>query len=167
MDAEGTGTVVVGVDGSPEARAALEFALQEAARRGARLQVVAAAQLPEYWAMAYGLVAPPPIAEIVGGVRDAVRKLVDDVVAAAPGPVGTVPVTVDARAGAPADVLLDAADGADVLVLGHRGRGALRSAVLGSVGLRCVLHAPCPVTIVRAQPVRQPVTEPLTAVVPA
>ena len=44
----------------------------------------------------------------------------------------------------------DAKD-ADLLVLGHRGRGAFRSAVLGSVGLHCVLHATCPVTIVRAE----------------
>jgi nucleotide-binding universal stress UspA family protein len=46
-------------------------------------------------------------------------------------------------------VLVEASEGADLLVLGHRGRGALRSALLGSVGLHCVLHATCPVTVVR------------------
>ncbi len=157
------GTVVVGVDGSPEASAALEYAFEEAALRGARLRVVAAAQPPEYWAMAYGLTAPPPIENIVDGVRDAVQQAVDEVVAARPAQAAAVPVTVDARAGAAADVLLDAAEGADVLVLGHRGRGALRSAVLGSVGLRCLLHAPCPVTIVRPQAARQAVIEPHAA----
>jgi nucleotide-binding universal stress UspA family protein len=60
-----------------------------------------------------------------------------------------VSVDVEAVAGGPAPVLLDAAEGADLLVLGHRGRGAFSSAVLGSVGLQCVLHATCPVTIVR------------------
>jgi nucleotide-binding universal stress UspA family protein len=61
-----------------------------------------------------------------------------------------VPVTVEAVIGAPGRVLVEAAAGADELVLGHRGRGAVRSALLGSVGLHCALHASCPVTIVRA-----------------
>jgi nucleotide-binding universal stress UspA family protein len=160
MDAEGTGTIVVGVDGSPEARTALEYAFEEAALRGARLRVVSAGQIPEYWAMAYGLTAPPPVATIVDGVRSAVQEMVDEVAAARPAQAGRVPVSVHVRAGAAADVLVDAADGADLLVLGHRGRGALRSVVLGSVGLHCILHAPCPVTIVRPQAVRQGVADP-------
>ena len=49
-----TGTIVVGVDGSPESRAAIEFAMREATRRNAWLRVVAAAHLPEYWTIAYG-----------------------------------------------------------------------------------------------------------------
>jgi nucleotide-binding universal stress UspA family protein len=51
--------------------------------------------------------------------------------------------------------------GADLLVLGHRGRGGFASAVLGSVGLHCVLHALCPVTIVR--PEREPAEAPRVA----
>ena len=149
MDDEGTGTVVVGVDGSPGARAALEFALQEADRRGVRLRVVVAARLPEYWAMASGMVAPPPESEIVAGARGVAREAVDAVLTARPDLASRVAVSVDAVAGEPAQVLLDAADGADVLVVGHRGRGAVRSALLGSVGLHCVLHAACPVTVVR------------------
>jgi nucleotide-binding universal stress UspA family protein len=159
MNTESTGTVVVGVDGSPGSRAALEYALDEAARRGARLQVVVAAQLPDYWAMAYGPAAPPPVDDIVDGVRNGVQAMVDEVLAARPAQAGLVSVSVLAQAGSPAGVLLEAAEGADVLVLGHRGRGALRSALLGSVGLQCVLHAPCPVTIVRPQPVREPATD--------
>jgi nucleotide-binding universal stress UspA family protein len=52
------------------------------------------------------------------------------------------------RHGVPAAVLLEAAQDADHVVLGHRGRGWIASAVLGSVGLQCVLHATCPVTVV-------------------
>jgi len=47
-----SGTVVVGVDGSPESGAAIEFAMREAMRRKAWLRVVAAAHLPEYWTIA-------------------------------------------------------------------------------------------------------------------
>jgi hypothetical protein len=46
--------------------------------------------------------------------------------------------------GYPADVLLHAAKGADLLVLGRRGHGGVTSVLLGSVSLHCVLHAPLP-----------------------
>ena len=52
--------------------------------------------------------------------------------------------------GSPVDVVLKAARDAALLVVGHRGRGAWRSALLGSVGLGVLLNAPCPVTVVRA-----------------
>lgn len=166
MDGEGTGTVVVGVDGSPGSRAAVEHALEDAARRGAVLRAVTAAQLPEYWATAYGMVAPPPISEILAGAQEAAQEVVDGVLAARPDLAGRVEVSVDARAGAPGRVLLEAADGADLLVIGHRGRGAVSSAVLGSVGLHCVLHASCPVTVVRPARVAEAVVRPEAAAVP-
>ena len=59
-----------------------------------------------------------------------------------------------ARLGIPgpaAKALLEKAADADLLVVGHRGRGGFKSAVLGSVGMHCVLHATCPVTVVRPQ----------------
>jgi nucleotide-binding universal stress UspA family protein len=57
-------------------------------------------------------------------------------------------VEVVALIGSPGKLLVEQALRADVLVLGHRGRGPLASVVLGSVGLHCVLHTACPVTIV-------------------
>jgi nucleotide-binding universal stress UspA family protein len=72
--------------------------------------------------------------------------MVDEVIGTDPVP---VLLQVKPTAGHPARVLLAAAEGADLLVLGDRGRGVLLSALLGSIGLQCVLHAPCPVTIVR------------------
>ena len=143
-----TGTVVVGVDGSPESSAAIEFAMREALRRNAWLRVVAAAQLPEYWTVAYGTVALPAPEDVIDDAKKAARQTVDDVVRAHPE-LAAVEFTVEAIAGPPGPVLVDASDGADLLVLGHRGRGALRSVLLGSVGLHCVLHATCPVTVVR------------------
>ena len=46
-------------------------------------------------------------------------------------------------------VLLAAAAGAQLLVVGNRGHGGFREALLGSVGQHCVQHAPCPVLVVR------------------
>ena len=142
-------SVVVGVDGSPGAQAALQFALDEAERRGVPLRVVSAVALPEFWGTTYPTyVMPPPPDEIVSGVRSETQRYVDKVVAARGEPVRQLPVTVEARAGHPGEVLVDAARNAELLIVGHRGRGAARSVLLGSVGLHCVLHAECPITIV-------------------
>jgi nucleotide-binding universal stress UspA family protein len=150
-----TGTVIVGVDGSPESRAALEFALREVARRQARLRVIAAAQLPEYWTVAYGMAAMPSAEEVITDTKRIARQTVDEVVNDHPE-LAALSVDVDATAGPAGQVLIDASDGADLLVLGHRGRGAIGSALLGSVGLHCVLHAACPVTVVRPTAVTEP-----------
>jgi nucleotide-binding universal stress UspA family protein len=154
---ESTAVVVVGVDGSPESRLALRFALEDAHRRGARVKAITAYLSPEYWAASYGVSALPTIEEVVEDnvtiARDALKTVVDE------GPVlGEVPVDVVALPGAPARVLVEESQGASLLVVGHRGRGGFRSAVLGSVGLHCVLHATCPVTVVRPQ--QQPADAP-------
>ena len=150
-----TGTVVVGADGSPAARTAIEYALQDAERRGARLRIVAAAPLPQYWADSYSMTAVPAPEEIKREMRTAARRQLEEVRRARPE-LAVVPVTIEATTGAPGPVLVDAARGADLLVLGHRGRGAVRSALLGSVGLHCALHATCPTTIVRPTAVTEP-----------
>jgi nucleotide-binding universal stress UspA family protein len=151
-----TGTIVVGVDGSPESRAAIEFAMREATRRNAWLRVVAAAHLPEYWTIAYGTADLPSPEEVIADTKRMARAALDEVVREHPA-LAAVEFNIEAIAGPPGPVLADASDGADLLVLGHRGRGAVRSALLGSVGLHCVLHATCPVTIVRPAAVTAPV----------
>jgi nucleotide-binding universal stress UspA family protein len=143
-----TGTIVVGVDGSPESGAAIEFAMREATRRQAWVRVIAAAQLPEYWTIAYGTADLPSPEEVIADTKRMARQTLDEVVNAHPE-LATVEFDIEAIAGPPGPVLVDVSEDADMLVLGHRGRGAVRSALLGSVGLHCVLHATCPVTIVR------------------
>ena len=143
-------TVVVGVDGSPESRLALRFALEDAHRRGAAVKAVTAYLSPEYWAESYGLSALPTIEEVVEDNVTVMRDALQAVVGETPE-LGEVPVDVIALPGAPARVLIEQSQGAELLVVGHRGRGGFRSAVLGSVGLHCVLHATCPVTVVRPQ----------------
>ena len=150
-----SGTIVVGVDGSPESGAAIEFAMREAMRRGAWLRVVAAAQLPEYWTIAYGTVDLPSPEEVIADTKRIARETLDEVVNAHPE-LAAAEFNLEAIAGRPGPVLVEASEGADLLVLGHRGRGALRSALLGSVGLHCVLHATCPVTVVRSTAVTAP-----------
>ncbi len=150
-----TGTVVVGVDGSPESKAAIEFAMREATRRRAWLKVVAAAQLPEYWTIAYGTSELPSPEEVIADTKRIARETLDEVVSDHPE-LAAVQFNIEVIAGPPGQVLVEASDGAAVLVLGHRGRGAIRSALLGSVGLHCILHATCPVTVVRPVAVAEP-----------
>lgn len=143
--------VVVGVDGSPAARDAAMFAFAEAARRHAALEVVAA--FPVFVGWAGG--APidiPDVAAVRADVEQRARALIEDVrrdgtSAGVPG-LDDVAVRVRAEAGRPVAALLAAAEGADLLVVGSRGRGGFRSALLGSVAGHCVSHAPCPVTVV-------------------
>jgi len=140
--------VVVGVDGSDDARAALRFAMEDAARRGAAVRVVRVFQPPEYEAPD-GLIVPLPLDRITVDLEKAARQMVDDVVAERGGALAGVPVEVEALIGDPAKVLIERSRDGGLLVLGHRGRGGFASAVLGSVGLHCVVHATGPVTIVR------------------
>lgn len=117
-------------------------------RRGG---VVRAVPRPDLWANGYAWRGCRPALSWCPR-RGAARSRL---VAAAVAELGTkargVPVQVDAVEGAPAQVLVDAWADATELVVGHRGRGGLRSAVLGSVGLCCVLRASCPVTVVRVR----------------
>jgi nucleotide-binding universal stress UspA family protein len=154
------GLIVVGVDGSEPARVALGFALAEAGRRSARLRVVTAYHPPEYWPVGYGMasemVVPPSDEQLAAEAEQTARRAVEEAVQNADSAARSVPVDVEVVRGNPAKVLVDQASDADLLVVGHRGRGAIASACLGSVGLQCVLHATCPVVVVRPSGEREP-----------
>ena len=147
--------IVVGTDGSPGGRAAVTFALRDAARRGAALEVVTAFDTAETLTALCGS-STASIGGSTDDIRESVLKeagrLVEDVCAElSTEPAAHLPaVAVTAAAGSAAAVLLEASHGADLLVVGSRGRGGFTSMVLGSVGLQCVLHATCPVTVVPA-----------------
>jgi nucleotide-binding universal stress UspA family protein len=150
-----TGTVVCGIDGSSGARTALEEAMRLAARRGGRVRVLRVYEPPELWEpWSYGSAAsiPLPRPDLVRqGERRAAQEVVDEVVDGLRSELPTMPdVEVDAVAGRAVEVLVAEADGAEALVVGHRGRGAFGSVMMGSTSLGCVLHAPCPVTVVPA-----------------
>ena len=143
-----SGQIVVGVDGSEEARLATHWAAREARLRGAKLELVSAWELPAS-AYGYGLgdaLIPSELAQDVAKVsEDHLRAALEDVRTEA------ADAHVEARAveGQAAQVLLEVSKDADLLVVGSRGRGSVRELLLGSVSQACARHATCPVVIVR------------------
>jgi nucleotide-binding universal stress UspA family protein len=144
--------VVVGVDGSSTARDAVRFAVCEAALRDATLVAVMAVELPDYaWIDPYA-VREHPEEGFLDQAKDRLGLLLAEI------GTGGVPVRkVISTESAPV-ALVAQSTGAELLVVGSRGRGGFRGMVLGSVSLQCVLHAHCPVTVVRPEP--QPTDRP-------
>jgi nucleotide-binding universal stress UspA family protein len=150
------GRVVVGVDGSTGSLAALNFAFDEAKRRGTGLLVVSAFELPEIWSLTSGLPVSCTLEEIQHSVLDNTRRVVAEALGNRRTAAGAPDVAVVAQGGAAAHVLVSAAVGSPLLVVGSRGRGGFRRMLLGSVSLTCVLHALCPVTVVRSAADQEP-----------
>jgi nucleotide-binding universal stress UspA family protein len=142
------GRLVVGVDESPHAAAALRWALREAILRRASLEVLHAWQ-PPVAALPFGANLPLSIdeGELDNAARAQLDRVVDSALAELDVPAPEVQRTV---VPGPAVVLLiDAAQTADLLVVGSHGRTGLRRLVLGSVANACIQHAPCPVVVIR------------------
>ncbi|MGW0769474.1 universal stress protein [Streptomyces sp. NPDC002676] len=136
--------VVVGVDGSTASYEALRWAVRYAGLVGGTVEAVAVWELPGL----YGWSAPAVDMDVdEEEARQRVRKELTDVLGA--DVAGSVRSHV--VHGNPADVLLRAAEGAEILVVGSRGRGGFARALLGSVSQRVAQHASCPVVIVRSE----------------
>ncbi len=136
--------IVVGVDGSDGARAALRFAVEDAARRGVPVEAVTAYRPPGAWMDFYAVGEFQPD-QLQMTAEEQARAFVAEVV-----PEQSAEVRVTAVMGTPAEALLRASTGADLLVVGSRGHGGFSSMLLGSVSMQCALHAPCPVTVVHS-----------------
>jgi nucleotide-binding universal stress UspA family protein len=136
-------TIVVGVDGSDGAQEALRVAVQEARLRGAGLRVVIAWHMP---AMAYGTVGFSPDID-PADFKDSASAALEKALAALGRQANGVQIERVTRRGQPAQVLLEEARGADMLVVGSRGHGGFVRILLGSVSHQCALHAACPVLI--------------------
>ena len=134
--------IVVGVDGSTEADAALAFAVGEARLRRLPLRVVCAWE-PSASSYAGEVFAATPDAFV------AAEEHAKEVVRASLSRVPHDDVEVEALSveGNAAHALVEQAAGAVLLVVGTRGRGATRSLLLGSVSSEVAHHAPCPVAI--------------------
>jgi nucleotide-binding universal stress UspA family protein len=134
--------IVVGVDGSPLSCEALRWAARQAALTGSVLDAVIAWHDPASYAGYSWLIADTSYA-------DPAAKTLAVAVANTLKHEGGITVRQHVVEGHPARVLLDAAEGADLLVLGHRGHGGFDGMLLGSVTQHCVSHSPCPVVVIR------------------
>ena len=136
-----TPRIVVGVDGFESSQAALRWAIHQAKLTGAVVEAVTAWQVP----VGTGLVPAADMPDYQDDARLVLTEAITEMCMIDPD-VEVRPRVVQGRAG---QVLVDAAEGADLLVVGCRGHGGLAEALLGSVGQYCVHHASCPVVIMR------------------
>jgi nucleotide-binding universal stress UspA family protein len=141
------GGVVVGHDGSGCAQEALTWAAELADRARWPLHVVrawriATAPQPPSWEPGY----VPPITDYEAAVQ---ADLESDVAAVLGAERARAAICHVVHA-PPVKALIEAAEGADVLVVGARGRGGFAGLLLGSVSDQVTHHAPCPVTVVRS-----------------
>jgi nucleotide-binding universal stress UspA family protein len=140
------GGILVGHDGSKCAQEALVWAARLAGRADMDLHVLRAwsmmtAPQPSSWSPGY----VPALEEYEKAVHD---ELAAHVAAAGLDP--AVRVTCHVVHTSPARGMIAAAAGADLVVVGARGRGGFAGLLLGSVSDQVVDHAPCPVTVVRS-----------------
>ncbi|MET8630529.1 universal stress protein [Kitasatospora sp. NPDC004669] len=134
--------IVVGVDGSPSSIDALRWAVDQARVRGAVIEAVTAWRYPVATDWTVPVVADENLA-------DSARKVLDEAIAEATGAEHRGGILARVMEGGAVSCLLDAARGAELLVVGSRGHGGFTGALLGSVSQHCVQHAPCPVVVVR------------------
>ncbi|MEU3265035.1 universal stress protein [Streptomyces bacillaris] len=138
------GRIVVGVDGSDPSIKALHWAVRQAELTGDTVEAVNSWEYPATsWAsMMPGLPEDfDPQALATVSLNEALEEAL--------GEEGAAKVTKVVVIGTPAQTLLDRARGANLLVVGARGRSGLKATLLGSVSLHVTQHAPCPVTVVR------------------
>lgn len=131
--------IVVGIDGSPASRVALDWAIDEASVRGVELRLVHTWHCPVTMGFPYAVaVDPTPI-------EDAARQVLHD--AADLVASRHVRGTSLLSSGSPAAALLEAAEHAELIVVGSRGLGRVVGTAVGSVSQQVALHATCAVAI--------------------
>lgn len=140
-ESTGSSFIVVGADGSDLSVQAVRWAADQARRTQASLVVVTGYEVP------WTIIVAPTYTE-ADYARDA-RAVLDRAVDEALGPDPDVPVERRLVERRPAHALTEAAEGAQLLVVGSHGRGEIPGMHLGSVATFCVHHAPCPVLVFR------------------
>jgi nucleotide-binding universal stress UspA family protein len=138
-NSETAGKIVVGVDGSEHSRRALAWALSEARLRHVGCVLIHA------WT--YGLVTSGPFpGDAPQVLSDDAKEVLDHEVAFASAP--GVEIKGVLTFGSASRALIEASHDAVLVVVGSHGRGALASALLGSVATACVHHCACPVVVI-------------------
>ena len=135
--------IVVGVDGFESSKAALRWAIRQAKLTGAVVEAVIAWHVP----VGTGWI---PTADMPDYQEDAFAVLAEAIteMCTVDPDVQVCPRVLEGRAG---QVLVEAADGADLLVVGSEGHRGLAEALLGSVGQYCANNASCPIVILRGK----------------
>ena len=136
---DATHRIVVGLDGSPSSIAALEWAANQAESTGAFLEVL----MTWEWFSGYGWSPIPPDFDPAHSCETKLNGLVEPVHKAHP----SVVLKATVIEGLAAQVLVEASEGADLLVVGNRGHGEFVGMLLGSVSEHCVTSARCPVLV--------------------
>ena len=145
----GAPRIVVGLDGSPSSRTALRWAVRQANLTNGTIDAVIAWEIPIVL-QSYNM--GPIYVDQDGGFEEDAKKTVEAVISEEVEPADSQRVRRLVINGHPAQVLLDVAAGADLLVVGSRGHGKFAEALLGSVSQNCAHHASCPVLIMRGEP---------------
>lgn len=122
--------------------------MRQAALTGTAVQAVIAWHYP---VMAGGYGWAPVSAMDATDFGEVAAKTLAEVIADEADPASSVRVSTSVMEGNAAQVLLKAAKGAELLVVGSRGHGGFAGALLGSVSQHCVHLSPCPIVIVRGK----------------
>lgn len=138
--------IVVGVDGSPSARRAAQWAAQEASARKLPVLLAASYTVPQFL-YAEGML---PSRTIIEELEAQAQRCIDDAATAIREVTDGVELMQQLHEGSPISMLLEFSKEADMVVVGSRGLGGVVGALLGSVSASLVGHAHCPVVVVRA-----------------
>lgn len=138
--------IVVGVDGSPESRTAVDWAAREALSRGASLRLVHVWHAPTFVGSPFFI---NPIPDLVFDPEQTAREDLEQARSAALAWAPALDVSVRMPGGPAALTLLEHAADAQMLVIGGTRRSTLDRAAFGSVTTHASTHAQCPVVIVR------------------
>lgn len=142
-DVRGDGRVVVGIDGSEHSRLAFQYALEAAALRGKTVTTVTSWNVEVVNGVVVTEPGSPEWETVDKRYRDMAEATIADLRAAHP----EIDVSVEVHHGRAADTLVEVAQGADLLLVGSRGRGGFRGMLLGSVSQRILGRATVPVGV--------------------
>lgn len=139
--------LLVAFDGSPHAQRALSEAVELVQTNAGRLTVMTVVPEPSAWALSSGYEASVNVDELTAEIEAEYQTMLDGAVDALPD---DAPVTKVLRRGpAGAAIVAEAnANAYDLIVMGSRGRGELRSLLLGSVSHHVLQASPVPVLVV-------------------
>ena len=138
--------VLIGLDGSRSSLNALEYAIHIAKQEKAELKIITAAEpLPPL----AGDGAPSYLPEYQEDLLKSLEKMQKTQVEEIKKTLPDLKVTAEVKEGRAAHVIKEAAEEADLIIIGHRGRGGLLSWVLGSVAKQVVDECTAPVLVVK------------------